>query len=70
MGSDAHCFVLFMVAGVLPGRLFSRIPVTQVFRRYTDGKKGGSVLFYLYNLWEYLCNGDFVSIFDAVSSFD
>lgn len=33
-------FVLFMVAGVLPGRLFSRIPVTQVFRRYTDGKKG------------------------------
>ena len=29
-----------MVAGVLPGRLFSRIPVTQVFRRYTDGKKG------------------------------
>lgn len=33
-------FVLFIVAGVLPGRLFSRIPVTQVFRRYTDGKKG------------------------------
>ena len=29
-------FVLFIVAGVLPGRLFSRIPVTQVFRRYTD----------------------------------
>lgn len=54
MGSDAHCFVLFIVAGVLPGRLFSRIPVTQVFRRYTDGKRGGSVLFYLYNLWGYL----------------
>ena len=33
-------FVLFIVAGVLQGRLFSRIPVTQVFRRYTDGKKG------------------------------
>ena len=32
--------VLFLVAGVLPGRLFSHIPVTQVFRRYTDGKKG------------------------------
>ena len=32
--------VLFLVAGVLPGRLFSRIPVTQVFRRYTEGKKG------------------------------
>ncbi|WP_455672863.1 FtsX-like permease family protein [Phocaeicola sp.] len=31
---------LFLVAGVLPGRLFSRIPVTQVFRRYTEGKKG------------------------------
>lgn len=33
-------FILFVVAGVLPGRLFSIIPVTQVFRRYTDGKKG------------------------------
>lgn len=32
--------ILFVVAGVLPGRMFSRIPVTQVFRRYTDGKKG------------------------------
>lgn len=32
--------LLFIVAGVLPGRMFSRIPVTQVFRRYTDGKKG------------------------------
>lgn len=32
--------VLFLVAGVLPGRIFSRIPVTQIFRRYTDGKKG------------------------------
>lgn len=32
-------FVLFVLAGGIPGRLFSRIPVTQVFRRYTDGKK-------------------------------
>lgn len=32
--------ILFMVAGVLPGRIFSRIPVTQIFRRYTEGKKG------------------------------
>lgn len=32
--------VLFLVGGVLPGRVFSRIPVTQVFRRYTEGKKG------------------------------
>ena len=32
--------VLFILAGGIPGRLFSRIPVTQVFRRYTDGKKG------------------------------
>lgn len=31
---------LFIVAGVLPGRMFSRIPVTQVFRRYTEGKQG------------------------------
>lgn len=30
---------LFVVGGVLPGQLFSRIPVTQVFRRYTEGKK-------------------------------
>ena len=32
--------LLFMVGGVLPGRLFARIPVSQVFRRYTEGKKG------------------------------
>ncbi len=31
--------LLFFVSGVLPGRLFSRIPVTQVFRRYTEGKQ-------------------------------
>ena len=57
MGSDAHCFVLFIVAGVLPGRLFSRIPVTQVFVVTQMGKRGGSVLFYLYNLWGYLLMG-------------
>ncbi|KAA6335206.1 putative ABC transport system permease protein [termite gut metagenome] len=28
--------LLFLIAGVLPGRLFSSIPVTQVFRRYTE----------------------------------
>lgn len=32
--------VLFIIGGVLPGRLFAKIPVTQVFRRYTEGKKG------------------------------
>ena len=31
---------LFIVSGVLPGRMFSRIPVTQVFRHYTEGKQG------------------------------
>lgn len=31
---------LFVVGGMLPGYIFSRIPVTQVFRRYTEGKKG------------------------------
>lgn len=31
---------LFVVGGVLPGRLFAKIPVTQVFRRYVEGKKG------------------------------
>ena len=32
--------VLFLVGGILPGHIFSRIPVTQVFKRYTEGKKG------------------------------
>ena len=32
--------LLFLIGGVLPGRIFSKIPVTQVFRRYTEGKKG------------------------------
>ncbi|WP_418699125.1 ABC transporter permease [Bacteroides sp.] len=31
--------LLFFVAGFLPGRMFARIPVTQVFRSYTDGKR-------------------------------
>ena len=30
---------LFIIGGLLPGFLFSHIPVTQVFRRYTEGKK-------------------------------
>lgn len=39
--------LLFLVAGVLPGRMFARIPVTQVFRRYTNNKRGwkSSLLF-------------------------
>ena len=32
--------VLFLIGGVLPGYIFSKIPVTQVFKRYTEGKKG------------------------------
>lgn len=28
--------IVFLVAGVIPGRMFVRIPVTQVFRRYTE----------------------------------
>ncbi|MDO4165635.1 MAG: ABC transporter permease [Bacteroides sp.] len=35
----ATVVVLFVIAGVLPGRMFARIPVTQVFRRYTDDKR-------------------------------
>ena len=31
--------LIFVLGCVLPGRLFSSIPVTQVFRRYTEGKK-------------------------------
>ena len=30
--------VLFVIAGILPGRLFASVPVTQVFRRYTEHK--------------------------------
>ena len=30
---------LFIVGGVIPGRIFANIPVTQVFRRYSEGKK-------------------------------
>ena len=31
---------LFLIGGVLPGYIFSKIPVTQVFKRYTEDKKG------------------------------
>lgn len=31
--------LLLVVAGFLPGAVYARIPVTQVFRRYTDGKR-------------------------------
>lgn len=31
--------LLFLLGGCLPGMLFSRIPVTQVFRRYTSGRR-------------------------------
>ena len=32
--------ILFLIGGALPGRIFARIPVSQVFRRNTEGKKG------------------------------
>jgi len=32
-------FILFLATGVLPSRVFSSIPVTQVFRSYADNKK-------------------------------
>ena len=31
--------LLFLIGTILPGQLFSSIPVTQVFHRYTEGKK-------------------------------
>ena len=47
--------VLFLIGGVLPGRIFSKIPVTQVFRRYTEGKKRmENVRYCLSNLQEWL----------------
>lgn len=70
MGSDAHCFVLFIVAGVLPGRLFSRIPVTQVFVVTQMGKGVEAFSFICTIYGGIFCDGDFVSIFDAVSSSD
>ena len=36
----AAVLFLFLVAGVLPGWMLATIPVTQLFRRYTDGKSG------------------------------
>ena len=49
--------ILFMVGGVLPGRLFARIPVSQVFRRYTEGKKGWKrpLLFIQFAVVEFIC---------------
>ena len=41
--------ILFLLAGGIPGRLFSRIPVTQVFRRYSDVKRVGNVRYCLYS---------------------
>ena len=32
--------LLFCIGGILPAQLFARIPVTQVFKRYAEGKKG------------------------------
>lgn len=32
--------LLFILGGCLPAMLFARIPVTQVFRRYTSGRRG------------------------------
>ena len=32
--------LLFCIGGILPAQLCARIPVTQVFKRYTEGKKG------------------------------
>ena len=32
-------FLLFAIAGFMPGYVYARIPVTQVFRRYTEGKR-------------------------------
>ena len=31
--------LLFLVAGVVPGRIYANIPVTQLVQRYTDGKR-------------------------------
>lgn len=40
--------VLFVVGGMLPGRLFAGIPVSQVFHRYTGEQKGVEAAFALH----------------------
>lgn len=44
--------LLFVIGCVLPGRMFSAIHVTQVFRRYTEGKKNWK---YLLLFVQFLC---------------
>ena len=40
MNSLSVILLLFILGGCLPAMLFARIPVTQVFRRYTSGRRG------------------------------
>ena len=55
--------VLFLIGGVLPGRIFSKIPVTQVFRRYTEGKKGWKTSVIVYPI----CRSGFYMWIDVCS---
>lgn len=49
---------LFLLIGLLPGKLFSSIPVTQVFHRFTGYRAYGNIRCCLYNLQELLSYWD------------
>ncbi len=59
VGTAAGCCTFILLAGASPGCIFSDIPVTQVFRRYTDGKGWNGNYCCLYSLpvcllsWDY-----------------
>jgi putative ABC transport system permease protein len=40
------CIVL-LIGGCIPGYIYAKIPATQAFRRYTDGKKGWTEMSHL-----------------------
>ncbi|MDE6049128.1 MAG: ABC transporter permease [Paramuribaculum sp.] len=48
----AVIILIFSIATIIPANLFSKIPVSQVFRRYTEKNMDGSMPFFLWNLPE------------------
>ena len=71
MGSDAHCFCTVHGSRSVTGKIvFTHSCHSSFSSLHRWEKKGGSVLFICTIYGSIFCNGDFVSIFDAVSSFD
>ncbi len=63
-------FVLFMVAGVLPEIVFTHSCHSSFSSLHRWEKRVEAFSFICTIYGSIFCNGDFVSIFDAVSSFD